>query len=235
MTLSWLGVFIFEFHCIYCCFRFFFIHVRIFRYRFFCPFKNCIACSFAMWFVFSCFLHLILSFNLNLNCFSLFPNMVERCISQWFIYIYKSAVWSMSFFGRLSSCSIKCHSIFGKIIFKNKISFLFLSVFAIDRNEWIETAWLLFYDCVDIQRGLNFGFSGTIVTVFNSLGDSGAPFACAAAVSQSVRRDINIRMSPCKAKRPDRVVWNLSKWKRMVIYFGPLLQSINKNYLKWIA
>lgn len=56
------------------------------------------------------------------------------------------------------------------------------------------------------QRGLNFGFSGTIVTVLSSLGDSSAPLACAAAVSQSVRRDINIRISLCNARRPERVV-----------------------------
>lgn len=58
---------------------------------------------------------------------------------------------------------------------------------------------------------LNFGASGTIVTIFSSFGDSSTPLACAAAVSQSVRRDIKIRMSVCRAIRPELEVWNLQE------------------------
>jgi hypothetical protein len=50
-----------------------------------------------------------------------------------------------------------------------------------------------------------------MVSVCNSFGDSSELFAWAAAVSQSVRRDINSLMSVCRYRRPDADVWNLAK------------------------
>lgn len=55
------------------------------------------------------------------------------------------------------------------------------------------------------MRILNFGLSGTTLTIFNSFGDS-KEFACAAAVSQSVLRDISNLISVCSSKRPEREV-----------------------------
>lgn len=47
------------------------------------------------------------------------------------------------------------------------------------------------------------------MTVFKSFGDSREFFACAAAVSQSGRREIKSFISVCKQRRPERLVWNL--------------------------
>lgn len=71
--------------------------------------------------------------------------------------------------------------------------------------------------------------------VFNSFGDSNAPFACAAAVSWSVLRDINILMSVCNTKRPLLVVWNLKRATEIPLNIKKTNNLNPQSHLKWIT